>query len=333
MKYRNVLNLLIVLLFVGCVSAEEDFTAVQLVDDLRIEQLPDSSFFIGVRSVFIDQNKVYMADSELNQVIVFDENGSFFSSVGQLGRGPGELLGPGQLYIYNDTLFVFSGGKHALDLFINGQFVKTIPFLDLKGRYIGGRFFVDSQNIYISMVDLDGCIAVIPFNNLKENRSFGQLFPFNTDKQTIVQNHRQIFLHNNTVLSISLTQPRVERYSKEGILLEDFSFENLELLKPRIQEAQAQISKENLTVNLVGDAYLFNDLLYLLLYHSDNDKVYSNKILLIDLSGESMKLKKLLDLGPGWYTAIGVSAENIWAFRSDAHMRYLARFPIKSKEF
>ena len=333
MKNRNVLYLLIFLFSVACESAEEDLAEIQLVDDLRIEHLPDSSFFIGVRSVFIDNNKVYLADSEINQVIVLDENGSFVSSVGQLGRGPGDLLGPGQLYIYNDTLFVFNGGKHALDLFINGQFVKTIPFLDLRGRYVGGRFCVDSKNIYISMVDLDGCVAVIPFNNLKGNRSFGQLFPFNTDKQTIVQNHRQIFLHNNTVLSISLTQPRVERYSKEGILLEDFSFENLELLKPRIQEAQAQISKENLTVNLVGDAYLFNDLLYLLLYHSDNDKVYSNKILLIDLSGESMKLKKLLDLGPGWFTTIGVSGENIWALRSDAHMRYLARFPLKSQEF
>jgi hypothetical protein len=333
MRFLHVFFLLKALLFFACVSAEEDLAEIQLVDDLRIEQLPDSSFLIGVRSVFIDHNKVYLADSERNQVVVFDENGSFVSSIGQLGRGPGELLGPGQLYINNDTLFVFSGGKHAIDLFSNNQFVKTIPFSDINGMYTGGRFFVDSGEVFISMVDLNGCISAIPINSIDENRSFGQLTRFSTDKQTIIQNHRKVFLHRNKTIAVSFFQPIIERYSKDGKLLEKFSYENLELISPQIQKAREQLSAENVAICLAVDAYIYKNYIYVLLCYSDNDRAYSNKILLIDLSGESMKLKKLLDLGPGWFTTIGVSGENIWAFRSDAHMRYLARFPLKSQEF
>jgi len=333
MRYRNVLFFFKVFLFFSCLPAEKDIAEIHLVDDLRLAQLPDSSYLIRVSSIFIDQGKIYLADPELNNVVVLDENGVFVQNIGQLGRGPGELLWPGQLYSKNDTLFVFSGGKNAIDIFSNSQFVRTIPFSDVNGMYSGGRFFVDSGKVFISMVDLNGSISVIPVNNINQNLSFGQFIRFSTDKQSIIQNHRSVFLHGNTVISVSFFQPIIERYSKDGNLLEMFSYENLELISHRIQNARAQLATENVALCIAADAYIYNDILYVLLCHSDDEGVYSSTILLFDLSGEKIEVRKKIDLGQGWFTAIGVTEENIWAFRSDAQDRYLARFPLKGHKF
>jgi hypothetical protein len=64
----------------------------------------DDIFFGVVPRIFVDEagGEIYVLDSQLHEVMVFDMGGEFLRSIGREGEGPGEFRNPGDMYLAPD---------------------------------------------------------------------------------------------------------------------------------------------------------------------------------------------------------------------------------------
>jgi len=325
MKY-NILYLLIPA-FLSCSFQKKKIEEIQLSHNLVLSELSDSISFVDIRSIIVTEDLLYLVDYEINHLLSMDIEGSLKSAVGRAGHGPGEFLGAGQFFLFNDTIFVFSAGKNAMEIFLDTNYIETMHFNNMHGRYGGGRFCADSDNIYMPLANKESNISVISMGSKVVVDTFGKIQPFKTERQTIFQNSLNgVFSHENEILAVFSSLPKVERYSKRGELKEVFSLMNVSILQEQLQFSQNQLHIENLTVNLVTDSYLKDDLLYILLNHREGESIFSNRVLVLDVSNSRIELSYILNLGEGWYRCIGVSNDYLWAFC--ARQGSMLRFPL-----
>lgn len=327
--FKTISLLLTIITYASC-SDEKQYLEKDLQEDFSLNQWGDNSHFIDLRSLVIYESNVYMVDYELNKVFVIDHDGGLSSIIGSMGRGPGELLGAIQIYKKTDTLYVLSASTNKLEVFNLGQHKRSIDLSGIDARNYGGRFSVDSQIIYMSYPHAQGSLSAISMEGKLES-FFGIMKKFSTERQTLFQNHRAVFNHNNSIVAVPYSLPYVERYNRKGELTDKFSYESIPFLEERIQEAKMNLYKENFVSNYVSDVYISGDLLYLLMVHTENEKVYSNKIIVVDLAPNSMRVKEVLNLGPDWHNSLAVSQQNIWTVKRNRMGVFLSRYLIEKE--
>lgn len=73
------------------------------------------------------KNNIYAIDMLLKKIVVFDSIGNYKFAFLENGQGPGEMLVPWCMRIYNDTLFVSERSQHKIETFtLDGQFVREV---------------------------------------------------------------------------------------------------------------------------------------------------------------------------------------------------------------
>ena len=327
MNCKNFILYVLTLSFFSCIYQEKGNNEIQLNNDLILSTLSDSIFFVDIRSIIVSEDKLYIVDYEKNHVVCMDEEGTISFIIGREGHGPGEFLGAGQIFEFNDTLFVFSAGKNAIEVFNFANYIKTIHFNNIVGRYGGSRFFANSENIYIPLANPESNISVISLKKKEVVSVFGNIQSFKTERQTIFQNFLNgVFYYENELFAVFSSLPKVERYSKNGDLKEVFSLMDIAILQEQLQFSQNQLHIENLTVNLISDSYLKNGFLYILLNHRKDENIFSNRVLVLDVSNGKIEYSRTLNLGEGRFRSIGVSNDFLWAFCGQQGS--ILRFPL-----
>lgn len=328
MNSKKIIALFYAIFLISCNQQDLNIRELKLVEDLSIDEFDNGSYFNDIRSLAAHQDNIYLVDYSLNQVFLVDKDGKFVHAIGKPGRGPGELLGAGQMAIHNDTLYVFSDEKQDFEVYINDKYIATLSLSNTPALSDGSRFAVDAENIFISMPQTEGSISKIPLNNPQEAQVFGTMVNFSSERQTLFQNYRHIIRYKNNILSIPASLNFIERYSLNGELLEKFPYENVAFIQQRIDHARLQLHKENQVMILVSDAYVYADKLYLLTLHNENERAFCNKLLVFDLGEEQFRLNAILDLGPGWFSSICVSSDHLWTIKSNRGKQSLTRFHL-----
>jgi len=99
-----------------------------------------------------DNGDMFVADSWLNKIVVFDSTGSFVRQIGQQGRGPGDFESVRALRIDGDSLYTLDTNLQRVTSFAttSGKVNETylLPRMDnLRGR---SGIFVDSEHLLIN---------------------------------------------------------------------------------------------------------------------------------------------------------------------------------------
>jgi len=99
-----------------------------------------------VTKIIIDNNdNIYVLDSKLYKVFVFDKNGKFKYSFGKKGEGPGEFKMAFNMYLMGDRIIITDVSKlHYYDL--KGNFIKDYR---LKSMIFPRLFLSKSKFIYV----------------------------------------------------------------------------------------------------------------------------------------------------------------------------------------
>ena len=111
-----------------------------LEEDLKIGQSesgPQEYFLSLPTQVCVDkQGNIYVADYYLSKIRVFDSTGTYMTSIGRKGKGPGEMMAVTSMCIdHHNNLVVTDQFTLRITRFINnGKYVKTYPF-PVKGYY------------------------------------------------------------------------------------------------------------------------------------------------------------------------------------------------------
>lgn len=121
------------------------------------EKSPGEKVINSPGGLRIYNNKLYVTDIRLNNIMVFDLNGKKLAEVGKMGLNPGEFRAPNAIAVDSDgNMFVSDSGNQRVQVFDkNGKFVRIINGTpDGKGASV----FVNPRGIGI---DSKGRVYVI----------------------------------------------------------------------------------------------------------------------------------------------------------------------------
>jgi hypothetical protein len=151
------------------------------VDFIKLETNPQC-LISGISSIKFDDDKIFIFDKRQNKVLVFNIDGSFANKVGQLGKGPGEMIGP--------TDFTLDREKNRIEILdppttktliydYDGNYLETIKSVYISvfeklgnDKYLGYSYnypiATDSKQIFADLIGFDGQGAIVKeFDNIR----------------------------------------------------------------------------------------------------------------------------------------------------------------------
>jgi hypothetical protein len=115
----------------------------------------DSCLIGRVRQIVFADSLIFVHDSKMSKLFVFDMNGKFLNQIGMIGQGPDELISLTDFYINENEKFVGildlmrqKMYRYAYDGKLTGKFDFTseINFSIKIGRNYGGKLFIPTTN-------------------------------------------------------------------------------------------------------------------------------------------------------------------------------------------
>jgi hypothetical protein len=142
----------------------------------RGDDMDDVFFGVVPRIMVDDSGEIYVLDSQLHEILVFDNGGEWLRTIGREGEGPGEFRNPGDMFHSPDgdigVMQVFPGRIVRLTpqgepgaAFDPGQFEGFQVFylsagvgdrVVISGSTFGGNANGGSQTNYLRAFDVDG---------------------------------------------------------------------------------------------------------------------------------------------------------------------------------
>lgn len=310
---KIILIFIISIILISCSNKNISIEQINLKRNITIDNLNDTTFFFNVRALAYN-NWLYFSDYKLNQIVKLDLNGKFISTVGSSGLGPGELLGTSQIFIKDDTIFALNEGKSTIEIFNQNKHLTTIPLYEEDIRVLNTSKFTYLKNkLYLSSLADNGSIVEYDLLN-KSIKNFGIIDKYYSDNHSKFRNERELFIYNDEyIIAVPKVTPAIEKYNLQGELIERFEYKNIEPVKNRIDFINKQEVKPNSIHNIVNDASIYNDRLFILILSNNQEYVTSNLIMEVKID-DKMEITSIYNLGNGWFTSFAVAPSQIWTF-------------------
>lgn len=161
--YRIFVNLIVIMLFSSCIQRTEEnfrcevidvefkqkyisnYDGLNIVDSTALVCLQENSekdlLIKQIDKICVKNDHIYVADTYLKRLIVFDSKGLALYQVGSLGNGPGEYSSIADFYVADSCLYLYDSAKRKMLVY------------DHENRYLkdfdidfSGEFFVRLEN-------------------------------------------------------------------------------------------------------------------------------------------------------------------------------------------
>lgn len=195
--------------------------SISFKDEMKIgdKESDMNQKFYNLFGVYTDsQNNFYLIDKGNFRIQVFDENGKFIRTISRKGEGPGELLSPVAVGVYNQELiFVGDDELRRVNVYdIKGEFIRSFK---VEGS-ISDLIVSDEKGIIIAYVDKDR--NLLHEYNFEGNlvRSFGQL----KGEEWLILFSNAVKIcrdEENNIYVCFRYLNKIHKYSKEGNLLKE----------------------------------------------------------------------------------------------------------------
>ena len=281
---------LIIFLFLQCSKTDHQFEDVEIIEPLQTVSYSENPEFTNIKLTCADSGLIAV-DGRSNRIHQINyETLQLVGSAGRQGWGPGEFNGVYLADSYDGNLYVSDAGNQGIHI-LNEETLEyefIIPVSLSATRFSVQSGFIYSPAPYskteyaLQMIGLDDH-SVHYFSE----RS-GAVFP-----------GRDMYhaLANDTVLyAVSLTEPVIKMYTREGELITTQNFADELLLSESLQFSDRfyrEPGNENRSVILFQDAALFQNYLVVnVINHSEgshNRSAKYNNYLLFQINGESLK--------------------------------------------
>lgn len=185
-----------------------------------VEGDPDETFGI-IGDVGVDpEGRLYILDSRLNRLSVFNAGGNLIQSTGRSGRGPGEFFLPAALSVRDSrTVYVLDSGNLAVSEFALGdsslRYVGSFR-LDFEGRDICAF----DDRLYVLGLKGDHIIHEYGVDG-RAVRSFGEALGAEHPilRMSFAMGYLECIEDIGLLVTIPLLLPQVRAFSPEGKLV------------------------------------------------------------------------------------------------------------------
>lgn len=314
------------LIVLSCSKQNTVLKEMVLKQDTVITQFNDSTYFSDIRTMFFDKY-LYVSDYKRDQIIVLNNKAEVIKTLGRKGHGQGEFIGVSHIYVANDTIYAQNDMKRSIEVYTLDGYIKTVPLININIIQLktDTRFFYLNNTFYLSTVTNQN--SIVAYNIATDSiKHFGKIDRFATEKHTYFRNDRNILLmEGKYIIATSHVVPVVEKYNLKGDLIEEFNYKHILPVQKRLKFIETKKVEINSVYELISDAYIESNKLYLILISNNGDDVNSNIILEIEI-GDKMKATNLYNLGEGWYGTMCITKNHLWAF--DRIKGNLVRFTL-----
>lgn len=161
-----------------------------------------------VEKVLIYRENIYVLDSRINEIKVFNSNGEYLQTIGQSGRGPGEFGAAEDMFIDNNN-----GSLFVLDRYMK---VEIFNFSDsLDGFEYTNSLFLESYAL--SFCPLDSMIIVPDITRSKQD-----LFSVYNKGGMLKTSFGDMYKSNNPLVRVNLSRGLVLCSEEEGVIISAF---------------------------------------------------------------------------------------------------------------
>ncbi len=316
-------------------TPDEDTVKYQTLKPTSALSAINDSLFVtdGVLEMVATDDIFFLSDMTSGHSLILDQDFSLISSIPH-GLGPGEIMESFNAQIIEDRLYVFDSQKQAIHKYdLKGAHINTLrPPAELGMSFIDKISINSLEEVFGNSLDTDSSIVYID-KDMKLAKRYGTMVPYENYGHKRALNTKYILAKDNEeILSIWSSSPVIDRYSKDGRLLE--TLEMKDFFQFRIDRMEEMLSsnpslKYKLIFAFYNDLYIDNDKLYIL-FIGDNKYHLSNDVMVIDLSGKSMRVERIINLDvPGaFFKQIAVAGDKLWAF--DKGGAEILEFSIKN---
>lgn len=314
---QYIIVLFVIQIFLFSCSKEVSIRTEYIKPDTIFSQLSDSSYFINIKSINYENGNVYLADYERSQIFILNKDYSLVKCIGSKGKGPGELQDLSKLFISDDTIYAYNGGKVSIDIFGQTSHLKTIKIPNSIRTSSATKFLKSYNNLYFSSVNPNGTSIALYDMISNEIKLFGKIVNYNTPKETIIKNEKHILNYKNYIIAVPDNRYAIEIYDNKTNFIKEIKYDNINNLLRTNNNINSKPIDANSYYVLIPDVYLFGDYLYLMLltYDTKIRRMQSNSILEINLN-DNFSASRLLDLGEGWFETICVFDNTLLTFDS-----------------
>jgi len=290
-----------------------------------VEGWGDSIFLSKVRDLQFYENRLYISEQYLSQVIEMNKDFTLNRLIGRRGEGPGEFVSIESIALEDSLLYVFDMGHSAVLCFDQKNKFRGKYALLNDRIYMPYRFFVDDSCLYVSTAEKEGLFLEANMR-VGEESYCGKRKDFGEDLPNRIRNSRHILDFEDKCITVSDNIPIVEIYDlKNKQMIDALDFSDMDYIKKDLIKNE-NVQKLNSYTKIVADAYVDGNFLYVLLFGtSASGGPLSNEILKIELSPVLAK-KEILRLPGTNYLHICVNQDSIYAYnRKEARIELLVR--------
>ncbi|MCC5906909.1 MAG: 6-bladed beta-propeller [Balneolaceae bacterium] len=209
-------------------------------------------------------NRLYLADNS-PQVLQVDSDLNLIELINKTGQGPGEFTGVTDISVVNDSLYFYDRQQAKILVYdIDNIFIREVGLPEAGGFNMAvdhhGRIFLStpSRTNPITMYSANG----------EKIQGFGNN-TVGSDSFQYRRNSRFLFIHNDQLIAIAMSEPELEIYSLEGEFIS-----KAEIAPTEIEELIERAKRENEGAGEQPVSFLS------LIYHTAT--IYNDSIYLIE---------------------------------------------------
>jgi len=158
-------------------SGQKSFEIKDIIKEITYIKLEDNaeSALSGIGKLIIKNERIYILDTDIKSLLVFDINGQFLHRVGKQGRGPGEYVRYINFSVNdNGEVFIYDMSNRNIMIYdTSGKYIRSIEssisfsdFFILNDKYL----LASTANIYVEPKKLDKVILTPDF--IEQERTY-----------------------------------------------------------------------------------------------------------------------------------------------------------------
>jgi len=329
---NNKLNLFLlatILFLFGCNNQKKQIINLKLTKSVDV--LNDSTFFGSSECMTIKKNIITIA--EKSRILLTDRDFNLINVIGRPGNGPGEFNKVYHLIFYKDTLYAVNEMLKEMNVYSsNGKYVRNflLPASPL------GRIAIDDRGRFYLSTSY-GKKPIICFeNNGNVVDVFGKMFNGKTESLSRRKTILDLHIYTDKLIALNKSEMILQYYSLKNRALISEKKVDLTMLNDFNNELKykEKIIREraNTSVSMISDSYLDGNHLYFTVTERNDNGVYINKIVKLNLAND--KEINIFDITNAndkdmeyWITSLCV--QNDTFFVSDASTKSLLKYVIK----
>lgn len=309
---NTTITLLLLLLLSSCNSKSEQHNLIDVEMSHSVESFCDSLFMVRVSMMSELNGNLIVYDYELGKFIIFNQELEYLNMFGAKGSARSEFRDVSSFLTKDDGTIIIGDPWHKSYKFFDsdGNYMSSIEYNNncyrSKKIALSDGYIIDgSQNNIFMELDIQDS------NNIKQ---YGEKEKYSSESQTRFRNTYSFYLNDDGYLfALSESAPFINIYSDKRELVEQFYYDDIDFVSQQQKRSEAEFNVDNSYFCLVGDSYMVDNYLYILIA-TNHDGYNVSKVVVLDTSKNKCKIEKCISLEGSIYNCLCVIDSKLYAF-------------------